>query len=106
MKENISIAPNNASAWNYLRGVLDYNKIPYATLQAFVMPYSVAQPASDDDVVVVDLDHPLPSKTAELPCAAAIEFLADIYEREGGGDSVHKATHVGDPHRIVASRSG
>ena len=101
MKQNISLAPNNPSAWNYLRGVLDHNKIPYATLQAFVTPYSIAQPVGDDEVV--DLDHPLPSKTAELPCAAAIEFLADVYEREGG-DSVHKATQVGDPP-LVASRS-
>ena len=57
----------------------------------FVQPYTV----NADDVVtaVVDLDNPLPSKGADLPCAAAIEFMADIYESEGGNSTL-KATEV------------
>jgi protein farnesyltransferase/geranylgeranyltransferase type-1 subunit alpha len=91
VKECIALAPNNASAWNYLRGMLNQHKIPYATLQAFVEPYAVAQSVTETDLV--DLDNPLPSKTAQLPCPAAIEFLADVYEREGG-DNVQKAAQV------------
>jgi hypothetical protein len=33
---------------------------------------------------VIDLENPPPSKDSQLPCPAAIEFLADIYELEGG----------------------
>jgi hypothetical protein len=91
VKESIALAPNNASAWNYLRGILNHHKIPYVTLQAFVEPYTVAQSVTERDLV--DLDNPLPSKTAQLPCPAAIEFLADVYEREGG-DNVQKAAQV------------
>jgi protein farnesyltransferase/geranylgeranyltransferase type-1 subunit alpha len=47
----------------------------------------------DDVENVVDLEQPLPSKGADLPCSAAIEFLADIYEMEGG-ESTLKATEV------------
>lgn len=49
------------------------------------MPYTAArpsEPSTPDDVA--DLDNPLPSATADLPCSAAVEFLADIYEKEGG----------------------
>jgi protein farnesyltransferase/geranylgeranyltransferase type-1 subunit alpha len=85
VKENISVAPNNASAWNYLRGVLDHNHLPYSSMLTFVTPYTVV--ADDDATTVADLDNPLPSKGADLPCAAAIEFLADIYESEGGSST-------------------
>lgn len=82
-KEKIAAAPNNASAWNYLRGVLDFSKIPYDTLKDFVLPYALARPTeSGSDASVVDLENPRPSIGAELPCPAAIEFLADIYEKE------------------------
>lgn len=43
-------------------------------------PY--AEPRRDqpgDDVPAEDLDNPLPSSTAELPCPQAIEFLAGIH---------------------------
>jgi len=90
-KEKISLAPNNLSAWNYLRGVLDHAKMPYSTLTDFVLPYTVAQPPEQEGTDDVrDLDNPLPSRGAELPCAAAIEFLADVYEA-AGGDEVQKA---------------
>ncbi|KAJ3506381.1 hypothetical protein NMY22_g17270 [Coprinellus aureogranulatus] len=39
-KQSIALAPNNASAWNYLRGVLDRFSVPYASLKGFVEPYT------------------------------------------------------------------
>jgi protein farnesyltransferase/geranylgeranyltransferase type-1 subunit alpha len=56
-----------------------------------VQPYSVPHGTRDTDVI--DLDNPLPLEGAKLPCAAAIEFLADIYEVEGG-ESTEKAVEV------------
>jgi hypothetical protein len=93
-KERIAIAPNNPSVWNYLRGVLDHAKIPYSKLQAFVLPYSLPQPPLGTPPEIVDLESPLPSKDSQLPCVAAIEFMADIHEAAGGDDSV-KAVEVG-----------
>ncbi|KAJ6612684.1 protein prenylyltransferase [Mycena sp. CBHHK59/15] len=91
VKQNISLAPNNASAWNYLRGVLEHNHLPYATVAAFVQPYTVPLPTTPTDIV--DLETPPPGKGADLPCAAAVEFLADIYE-EAGGESIDKAVEL------------
>lgn len=95
VKTKISIAPNNASAWNYLRGILDHSKMPYSTVQSFVTPYSIPHPEQHEATPgdVVDLEDPLPSSGAQLPCVAAIEFLADIYEANGG-DNLMKATEV------------
>ncbi|KAJ7742689.1 hypothetical protein DFH07DRAFT_38737 [Mycena maculata] len=84
VKQNISLAPNNASAWNYLRGVLEYNRLPFSTVAAFVQPYTVLLPEAATDIV--DLENPPPGRGAELPCAAAVEFLADVYEEKGGAD--------------------
>ena len=47
----------------------------------------------------LDLENPLPSKTAELPCSLAIEFLADIYiekaaTEESGSEHTEKAVKV------------
>ena len=81
-KQKIALAPNNMSAWNYLRGILDHANIPYSDLKSFVEPYTTASLTSSGEDVV-DLENPLPSKGAQLPCPAAIEFLADIYEAEG-----------------------
>jgi len=85
VKQNLSLAPNNASAWNYLRGVLEHARLPFATVVDFVRPYSVPLPAAPTDIV--DLENPPPGRGAELPCAAAIEFLADVYEEAGGADT-------------------
>ena len=71
--------------------MLDQNHIPYSTVQSFVQPYSVSH--SEDENDVVDLENPQPLKSAQLPCAAAIEFLADIFEHEGG-DSMSSAIEV------------
>lgn len=105
VKESIAKVPNNASAWNYLRGILDHTQTPYSTQLIFVQPYTVPR---DDNVVpeIVDLENPLPSKGAQLPCNGAVEFLADIYEAEGG-DSLTKATEVrGGCYRSLASTDG
>jgi protein farnesyltransferase/geranylgeranyltransferase type-1 subunit alpha len=93
VKERIAVAPNNASAWNYLRGILEHAEMPYSELQTFVMPYSLPQYSFDTPPEVVDLENPLPSKEAQLPCVAAIEFMADVYEATGG-DDLMKATEV------------
>jgi protein farnesyltransferase/geranylgeranyltransferase type-1 subunit alpha len=91
-KEKIALAPNNASAWNYLRGVLNHARLPYSTQAAFAKQYSVdAFEAEAEDVL--DLDNPPPSKGAELPCVAAIEFMADVHEANGK-EGVSKAVEV------------
>ena len=94
-KEKIALAPNNASAWNYLRGVLDNSGMPYAFLSQFAQMYAVERPEGQavEEEVVVDLENPRPSRGAELPCAYAIEFLADVYEA-AGGDEKSKAVPV------------
>ncbi|OCH86328.1 protein prenylyltransferase [Obba rivulosa] len=91
-KEKISLAPNNQSAWNYLRGVLDHTHTPYASLTSFVQPYTVGAPSDPEDSIV-DLENPRPSAGAELPSLPALEFLADIYEAEGG-DGISKAVRI------------
>lgn len=101
VKQSISQAPNNASAWNYLRGVLDHSHTPYSTLQPFVQLYAVPHSPGETVAEVIDLENPLPSKDSQLPCPAAIEFLADIYELEGD-NSIPKATEV---HRNALSRT-
>jgi len=96
VKQNISLAANNLSAWNYLRGVLDFNQIPYSRLFDFVKPYAI--PGSiDPNADLVDLENPPPARGASLPCPAAIEFLADIYEKESGEDLIFQATEVRSP---------
>lgn len=97
VKQQISLAPNNPSAWNYLRGVLDHTKTEYGRVLPFVKLYCVsaaaeAWAATGGDIV--DVENPPPSEGAELPCVAAIEFLADIYEREKSRDGALKAIEV------------
>ncbi|KAH9973756.1 hypothetical protein BGW80DRAFT_1437112 [Lactifluus volemus] len=91
-KEKIALAPNNASAWNYLRGVLNHARLSYSTQAAFAMQYIVdAAEAGTDDAF--DLENPPPSKGADLPCAAAIEFMADVHEASGK-EGISKAVEV------------
>lgn len=100
-KDKISIAPNNPSAWNYLRGVLEYGRLPMSTLKEFVQPYAeikeqpdpLANPQSSKqpDNEIVDLDNPLPTKQSDLPVPFAIEFLGDVAEEQG---EQAKATEV------------
>lgn len=93
VKEKIALAPNNASAWNYLRGALDHTSTSYATLSSFVHPYTLPRSQQPPTPDVEDLDNPLPSKMAHLPCAAAIEFEADMYEAEGE-ENLQRAVEV------------
>ncbi|KAH9836195.1 protein prenylyltransferase [Rhodofomes roseus] len=90
-KDKIALAPNNPSAWNYLRGVLEHTKTPFATLTSFVELYIVSDAAEAPEVV--DLDNPAPTEGAQLPCVHALEFLADVYEQEGG-EQVAKAVEI------------
>ena len=104
-KEKIALAPNNPSAWNYLRGALEHTNMPFSTVATFVEPYTTSQPPSremNDDVV--DLDNPPPSAGAQLPAVAALEFMADIYEKEGG-DATAKAVEVYRYSSIYSRRS-
>ena len=91
-KQKISLAPNNASPWNYIRGIFDRTRTPYSSITEFVIPYS--EPTAPFGSDVVDLENPLPSEGAKLPAVPAIEFLADIYETRGGNDEISKAVQV------------
>jgi hypothetical protein len=68
---------------------MSYNK-----LSDFVKPYTVAA-SNYPNADLVDLENPPPPRGASLPCPAALEFLADIYEKEGGEDQILQATEVG-----------
>ncbi|KAL5480809.1 RAM2 [Sanghuangporus weigelae] len=109
-KEKIALAPNNASAWNYLRGVLERSDTPFASLREFVLLYTVPAQSSLDDVrddSVVDLENPRPSPGADLPCPAAIEFLADIHEAAGGNqiqDAIKLWKSLADEHDTIRKR--
>ena len=97
-KEKIALAPNNASAWNYLRGVLQHSGKPFSDLTEFVIPYAAPLSAEEnrperENDSVVDLENPRPSEGADLPCVQAIEFLADIHE-SSGGEQLSKAISV------------
>ncbi len=78
-KHQISLAPNNASAWNYLRGVLKHEKQPLSSIREFIELYAQERDAEKD---IVDVENPPPGPDAELPCVFAVEALADIYEAE------------------------
>jgi len=85
-KEKITVAPNNPSAWTYLRGILDYVRMPFSTQAAFTERLYVVdavEESTDDDVLQVALGNLPPSGGAELPCVAAIEFVADIHKARG-----------------------
>lgn len=63
--------------------VLEKTSTPLSTIEAFIIPYtkskSVDATNPEDTELAADLDDPLPSAQAELPCPLAVEFLADIY---------------------------
>jgi protein farnesyltransferase/geranylgeranyltransferase type-1 subunit alpha len=68
VKQSISLAPDNLSAWNYLRGVLDVNQISYYRLSDFVKPYTVTVAAPNDlNANLVDLENPPPPRGTSLP---------------------------------------
>jgi protein farnesyltransferase/geranylgeranyltransferase type-1 subunit alpha len=81
-KQAISLVPNNPSAWNYLRGVLEHMKVPFSELKDFVAMYASPRepgPSAFDDT---DLENPAPTDAAKLPCPSALEFMAEIYEED------------------------
>ncbi|KAF7318858.1 hypothetical protein HMN09_00221300 [Mycena chlorophos] len=103
VKQQISLAPNNASAWNYLRGVLEFNKRPFAIVEPFVKLYTV--PRAEDSRDIVDVDNPPPGSGAELPCVAALEFLADIHEAEGRiDDAAALWKSLGEEHDTIRKK--
>ncbi|KAI0338027.1 protein prenylyltransferase [Trametopsis cervina] len=92
-KDMISLAPNNPSAWNYLRGILDHTRTPWSELTDFTIPYTQNQPFASAVDEVLDLDNPKPSAEAQLPCVAALDFLAEVYVREGG-EKIQQAVDI------------
>ena len=94
MKSKISLAPNNDAAWNYLRGILNHTHTPFSQLHDFLIPYTVPHDITSSSAMVLDLENPLPSPGADLPCPAALEFLAEIYEEEGHEDGTANAVLV------------
>ncbi|KAH8108791.1 farnesyltransferase [Phellopilus nigrolimitatus] len=106
-KEKIALAPNNASAWNYLRGVLEHSETPFASLTEFVLPFTASPPSTSSEDSVIDLENPKPSAGADLPCPAAIEFLADVNEA-AGGDDIAKAValwkSLADDHDTIRKK--
>ncbi len=47
------------------------------------MELYVVDAVDEDTDRVVDLENPSPSEDAQLPCPAAIEFMADVHEARG-----------------------
>lgn len=75
--------------------------MPYSTQATFAELYVVdaVKPGTDD---VLDLENPSPSEGAELPCPAAIEFMADVHEargKEGVTEAVQVTSHP-DSYRV------
>ena len=91
VKSKISLAPNNDSAWNYLRGILNHSETSFTSQRDFTIPYTVPQLPSTP---ILDLDNPLPSSDSELPCPAALEFLAEIHEGEQSEQGIQNAVLV------------
>ncbi|KAF8524298.1 hypothetical protein BU17DRAFT_74781 [Hysterangium stoloniferum] len=91
VKSKISLAPNNDAAWNYLRGILNHTSTPFSLLRDFIVPYTVPQSSSSPPSYVLDLESPLPSEGSDLPCAAALEFLAEIHEEDKHEESIKNA---------------
>lgn len=105
-KEKIALAPNNPSAWNYFRGILDHAHVVYSTQAPFVRQYIVDTVESGGNDIL-DLENPPPSEGAELPCAVAIEFMADVHEasgKEGVSKAVELWRSLADTHDTIRKR--
>ena len=92
-KDKIALAPNNPSAWNFLRGVLEQSHTPFSTLTPFTEPYTLSSLPSEADEVV-DLDNPKPGPEAQLPCVPALDFLAEAKVREGTEEGTKRAVEI------------
>ncbi|POW20830.1 hypothetical protein PSHT_03053 [Puccinia striiformis] len=74
-KQQILKAPNNPSAWNYLRGVLRRGSRGLNSVEEFVIPLTkTAHELDAENSWPIDLN-----KRSDLPVPAAVELLADIY---------------------------
>jgi len=74
-KQQILKAPNNPSAWNYLRGVLKRGSIPLNSVEEFAIPLTkTADELDAESAWPADLN-----KHSDLPVPAAVELLADSY---------------------------
>jgi protein farnesyltransferase/geranylgeranyltransferase type-1 subunit alpha len=102
VKQSISLVANNPAAWNYLRGILEHTARPFSSVKDFILPYTISPPGSispenhsqTTNRDIVDLENPPPTEEAELPVPAAIEFMADIWEKEGTKEGLDKASEV------------
>lgn len=61
---------------------MDLAKLSYKNLEVFARPYAADTLPIPSDSEVTNLEDPLPSMGAELPAVPALEFLADVYEKE------------------------
>ncbi|KAF9522236.1 hypothetical protein CPB83DRAFT_864730 [Crepidotus variabilis] len=93
VKQHISFAPNNPSAWNYLRGILRHTSTPFSSVAAFAEPYTSSKESISRDNIV-DLDNPRPGEGAELPCSEALEFMADVHEAKTTEEGVNSAVEI------------
>ncbi|KAG8857107.1 CAAX geranylgeranyltransferase alpha subunit [Serendipita sp. 411] len=104
-KQKIALAPNNLSAWNYLRGVLNKTGTKFGSVKSFVIPYTLPREEGASAEEVLDLDNPSPSSYATLPCALAMEFLVDVYEEEGElNRAVELLTSLAEEHDTMRKR--
>ncbi|KAF8902558.1 hypothetical protein CPB84DRAFT_1775678 [Gymnopilus junonius] len=92
-KQNISLAPSNPSAWNYIRGILSQTHTPFSVVADFALPYAHSRGAYHTKEIV-DLENPPPTETAQLPCVQAMEFMADVWENEGGEEKTEQAVKM------------
>ncbi|KAG8797003.1 CAAX geranylgeranyltransferase alpha subunit [Serendipita sp. 398] len=105
MDQKIALAPNNLSAWNYLRGVLNKTGTKFGSVKSFVIPYTLPREEGASAEEVLDLDNPSPSSYAALPCALAIEFLVDVCEEEGElNRAVELLTSLAEEHDTMRKR--
>ncbi|OBZ67962.1 Protein farnesyltransferase/geranylgeranyltransferase type-1 subunit alpha [Grifola frondosa] len=83
-KEKIALAPNNPSAWNYLRGILEYTKTPFSTITTFVEPYaSTSRSSTAEQEIVIDLENPYLRKEGGASTMKAVEIwrsLANVHD--------------------------
>ncbi|EJU02475.1 protein prenylyltransferase [Dacryopinax primogenitus] len=91
-EHKIALAPNNASAWNYLRGLLSNSKTPLSTLLPFARPYTLPQSLQPSLRVFAEAEERelLPGENAQLPCVMALEFIADALGEKGEVEEANK----------------
>lgn len=75
-QKKLELAPNNPSAWNYLRGILDRHSLPYAPFTQWARDLrSPADPTEDREGRVV----------------LAVEFVADALAQQGNAADAVRA---------------